>query len=100
MPLCHQPLEEAVGRAVDGDHDRAGGLGHLLEERQGWGMQQCKLINKEIVALIANLPDEFIARKGSYWRLGYNILEPFGNPYHLKSHMDQMQAALDAARKK
>ena len=62
--------------------------------------EQRKLINKEIVALIAKLPDEFIARKGTYWRLGYNILEPFGNPYHLESHMDQMQAALDAARKK
>jgi uncharacterized protein YndB with AHSA1/START domain len=52
---------------------------------------------KETVYFIANLPDEFVARKGTYWRLAYNLLE---DPYHFFFHLEQMQATLDTARKK
>jgi uncharacterized protein YndB with AHSA1/START domain len=50
----------------------------------------------ETVHFIAYLPDEFVARKGTFWRLAYNALQDL---YHLDSHLEQMQAALDAARK-
>jgi uncharacterized protein YndB with AHSA1/START domain len=51
----------------------------------------------ETIGTLARLPQEFIARKGSYWRLAYNLLQP---AYHLDSHIGQMQAALDSARAK
>ena len=50
----------------------------------------------ENLYFLANLPDEFVARRGSYWRLAYNFLQ---DPYHFDGHLSQMQAALDAARK-
>jgi len=49
----------------------------------------------ETIALFENLPDDFIERKGSYWRVAYNALE---DPYHFHTHLDQMRAALEAAR--
>jgi len=51
----------------------------------------------ETLYFLANLPDEFVARKGAYWRLAYDLLQ---DPYHFTAHLEQMQAALDAARKK
>ena len=52
---------------------------------------------EETLYFLANLPDEFVARKGTYWRLAYGLLQ---DPYHLTSHLEQMQATLDAARNK
>jgi uncharacterized protein YndB with AHSA1/START domain len=51
----------------------------------------------ETLHFLANLPDEFLAKKGEYWRLAYGLLQ---EPYHFNSHMEQMQAALSAARGK
>jgi uncharacterized protein YndB with AHSA1/START domain len=51
----------------------------------------------ETLTFLANLPDEFVARKGTYWRLANVLLQ---DPYHFNSHLEQMQATLDAARKK
>jgi len=59
----------------------------LLEELQRNG--------KEVVALIAGLPPEFVARKGSWWRLAYGIVEA---PYHYLQHKEQIEAALQAGR--
>ena len=42
------------------------------------------------VVMAAALPEEFIARKGSYLRLGTDLL--FG-PYHLNAHADQIQGS-------
>jgi uncharacterized protein YndB with AHSA1/START domain/uncharacterized damage-inducible protein DinB len=53
-------------------------------------------LNTETVALLAYLPEEFIQRKGSYWRLAYQCLY---FPTHFFSHLEQMQAALKLARK-
>ncbi len=50
---------------------------------------------QETVEMLARLPDSFIARKGTYWRLAYSALE---NPFHFESHLSQMKATLDAAR--
>ncbi|HSF81100.1 MAG TPA: SRPBCC domain-containing protein [Anaerolineales bacterium] len=49
----------------------------------------------ETVALIARFPEEFVARKGSFWRVAYYVAE---DPFHHRLHMDQMKAALAAAR--
>ena len=50
----------------------------------------------ETLYFIAHLPEEFLARKGEYWRLAYGLLQ---DPYHFDAHLEQMQSALDASRK-
>jgi len=55
-----------------------------------------KLNMAETLHFIAHLPDELLARKGEYWRLAYGLLQ---DPYHFDAHLEQMQAALEAARK-
>lgn len=46
--------------------------------------------------ILEGLPEEFVHRKSSFWRLSYNLLQ---DPYHYFSHKEQMQAAVDAARR-
>lgn len=48
-----------------------------------------------ILAMLANLPDEFYERKSSYWRLGNYLLQA---PYHFNGHLDQMRSAAEATR--
>jgi uncharacterized protein YndB with AHSA1/START domain len=57
--------------------------------------QAMKQAEAETVAMLAALPPEFVARKGSYWRLGYNLLQ---DPTHSHDHFAQMRAAIEAAR--
>jgi hypothetical protein len=64
-------------------------LGDLLAE-----LKRCYQVN---VAMAAALPADFIEkRKGSYWRLAYNWLQP---TYHLDDHMRQMKTGIEAAKK-
>jgi uncharacterized protein YndB with AHSA1/START domain len=58
-------------------------------------VEEYKRSSAESVELFARIPDEFIARKGTYWRLVYGAVE---DPHHFHSHIGQMRAALDAAR--
>jgi uncharacterized protein YndB with AHSA1/START domain len=51
----------------------------------------------ETVEILAALPPEFIARKGSYVKLGYWMLETPG--YHVRQHLEQARMAVEAARK-
>lgn len=51
----------------------------------------------ETVAMLAALPAEFVARKGSYWRLGYSQLSLAD---HTREHFGQIRAAIEAARKR
>lgn len=51
----------------------------------------------ETVSILEKLPEDFVARKSTFWRMSYNLLQ---DPYHYFSHKDQMQAALDSARSK
>ncbi len=48
----------------------------------------------ETVAFLEKLPEKFVARKGSYWRLAYEIVD---QPYHFNSHLDQMRNAVKKA---
>jgi hypothetical protein len=50
----------------------------------------------ETLYFIAHLPDEFLGRKGEYWRLAYGLLQ---DPFHFDAHLEQMKSALEAARK-
>ena len=59
-------------------------------------VKQYKISMGETISFIANLPDEFVARKGSYWRIAYNLLQ---EPYHFESHLEQMRLTLESARK-
>jgi hypothetical protein len=49
----------------------------------------------ETTAIFPNIPEEFMERKGTFWRLAYEALEA---PYHYYAHIEQMQTALEAAR--
>ena len=60
-------------------------------------VDEYKLNMSETLYFIAHLPDEFTARRGEFWRLAYGLLQ---DPYHFNSHLEQMQLALEAARKK
>jgi len=59
--------------------------------------QELKRAFQETAELYAHLPENFPAHKSGYWRLAYTGLE---NPFHYQAHLEQMQAALQAARKK
>lgn len=48
-----------------------------------------KRTEAETIQLIAGLPANFVARKGSYWKLGFSFLQP---PFHVLGHIDQIRA--------
>lgn len=48
-----------------------------------------KRTEAETIQLIAGLPANFVARKGSYWKLGFSFLQP---PFHVLGHTDQIRA--------
>lgn len=61
--------------------------GELLEE--------LLRMHQETVAFVARLPEAFLARKASFWRLAFQLLE---TPYHHRTHMAQMEESIAAAR--
>ncbi len=56
-------------------------------------LAELKCNQAETIALINGLPPEFVARKRSYWRLGYNLLQ---NPLHIQEHLAQIEILLNA----
>jgi uncharacterized protein YndB with AHSA1/START domain len=58
-------------------------------------LEELKRHEVETVALLAQLPPAFMAHKGSYWRLAYNLLHTVD---HTHDHEAQIRAALAAAR--
>jgi uncharacterized protein YndB with AHSA1/START domain len=52
----------------------------------------------ETVHMLAALPAEFVAHRGTYWRLGRSMLEGLQPPSHLQEHIEQIQAAVASAR--
>ncbi len=59
-------------------------------------LEELKRNEMETAAMLAALPEEFVARKGSFWRLAYGILD---SPSHNTGHLDQIRAAIASARK-
>lgn len=49
----------------------------------------------ETIALYTGLPREVVERKGSYWRIAYSAVD---TPTHFEIHLDQIKAAIAAAR--
>ncbi len=58
-------------------------------------VDELKRCEAETVALIRNLPEEFLERKGSYWRLA-EAVQYF--PLHVNTHTAQIHEAITAAR--
>lgn len=59
-------------------------------------LEELEHLATELVALVENLPPEFVARKGSYFRLMQGLLA--GGPGHTRGHLGQIEAAIAAAR--
>ena len=49
---------------------------------------------EEIADMLAALPAEFLAHRGTYWRLGRSLLESVQPPNHIQEHIAQIQAAI------
>ncbi|MBM2850103.1 MAG: hypothetical protein HW418_3045, partial [Anaerolineales bacterium] len=58
-------------------------------------LEELKRHEAETVALLTALPPEFVAWKGSYWRLGHNLLQI---SRHTREHIGQIRATIEAAR--
>ncbi len=61
--------------------------GELLEE--------LLRMHEETVAFVTHLPESFLARKASFWRLAFQLLE---TPYHHRTHLKQMEESIAAAK--
>ncbi|MCA9919899.1 MAG: SRPBCC domain-containing protein [Anaerolineales bacterium] len=57
-----------------------------------------KRTEAESVALLANLPDEIVARKGTYHNIATSFIS--GLPQHTRDHIAEIGALLQAAREK
>ena len=60
-------------------------------------MLELKRAETETVEMLRILPDEFVAQKDTFWILAYNQVQFKG---HTSEHVEQIQAAVVAARKK
>jgi uncharacterized protein YndB with AHSA1/START domain len=49
----------------------------------------------ETLSMLAHIPDEFTSHKGRFWKL---VFLSHQNSYHLQTHLEQMQAAIQSAR--
>lgn len=58
--------------------------------------EELKRGHEETIALLANLPDAFLKRRNSFWRIAYGFADD--SVSHEEMHMEQMQAAVNAAR--
>lgn len=58
-------------------------------------LKELKNHNAESVSLLAHLPAEFFTHKGRFWKLVY---QAYQNPYHMQIHLEQIKAALLAAK--
>ena len=46
--------------------------------------------------ILARLPQTFVERRGSYWQVAYNYIQA---DTHLDGHLEQIKAAIPAARR-
>jgi hypothetical protein len=57
---------------------------------------ELKRNQSETVAMASELPEAFVQRRRSYWRVGYLLMQLA--TMHLPNHLAQMQATLEHAR--
>ena len=53
--------------------------------------------DSETLSMLTHIPNEFTSHKGKFWKL---VFLAHQNSFHLQSHLEQMQAAIQAAREK
>jgi len=58
-------------------------------------LDELRRISEEYMIYVELLPKEFVANKGSYYRLGQGLLQA---NFHLNGHTEQIKAALEAAK--
>lgn len=58
-------------------------------------LSELKHNQTETLNFIANLPEDFLAYKGHYWRMGITVLQAVS---HIRTHLGQLQAAIETAR--
>jgi hypothetical protein len=58
-------------------------------------LEELRHNESETVAMLAALPDDFVNRKRSYWRMANSIAQGAG---HVDDHARQIEAAVAAAR--
>jgi uncharacterized protein YndB with AHSA1/START domain/uncharacterized damage-inducible protein DinB len=61
-------------------------------------LDEMKRLSDEMVAYVNAFPPEFVARKASYFQAANMLLD--GSLPHILSHIDQIQAAIAASKKK
>lgn len=119
-PAPHEwSAREVVAHLLDGEGDGHASIAELVQggERVGDGpyensdlrvrvtsgsyptladlLAAHRRLEGQTVALLAGLPEDFVARKGSYWRLAYGFTQ--ARP-HYEEHFAQIRAAVAAAR--
>jgi uncharacterized protein YndB with AHSA1/START domain len=63
---------------------------------KGTLLKELKAHDAETLAMLAHIPMEFLSHKGKFWKLVYQANQ---NSYHLQTHLDQIRAAIQSARK-
>ena len=59
-------------------------------------LRELKAHDAESLAILAHLPEDSPTHKGRFWRLTFTAND---NSIHLQSHLEQMRAAIESARK-
>jgi len=60
-------------------------------------LNELKRLSDEMVAYVAALPEEFVARKASYFQIANMLME--GSLPHIHSHLDQIKTAITNEKK-
>jgi hypothetical protein len=112
--------QETVAHLVVGERDTHAWIADLISSEERWSdgfagnvparhsgllaafqttpmlLEELRRNETETVAMVAALPPEFVTHKGSYWRLGYSLLQTLD---HTREHFAQIRAAIASARK-
>jgi uncharacterized protein YndB with AHSA1/START domain len=57
---------------------------------------QLKIHDTETLNFFTHIPADFLKHKGKFWKLAFQANQ---NSYHLQTHLDQVQSAIQTARK-
>lgn len=111
--------KEVLCHLIVGERDQQAWIGYLLGGHEPWWdkwggnirqrhtavmavassvsdfLEMLKHHELETVAMLAALPADFVARKGSYWRVAYNLLQTTD---HNSDHVRQIRETIEAAR--
>jgi uncharacterized protein YndB with AHSA1/START domain len=88
----HEPVYDPGGGNVPARHAAVIAAYPTIPEM----LEELKRNELETVALLAALPPEFVARRGSFNRVSYYVLELPG--FHTRQHLEQMREAVEEAR--